>query len=101
MNTKELCKEVRHKVVEKQRSGEGYQKISKSLVILPESPYSIILFTPCTPPHPSPFHRSPRVSVPHCSVLPSPANLVSYSLCYIMFCVKSYMSLDKVQVTFL
>ena len=31
--TKELYKEVRHKVVEKHRSGEGYKKISKSLII--------------------------------------------------------------------
>ena len=33
MKTKELSKEVRHKVVEKYRSGEGYKKISKSLII--------------------------------------------------------------------
>jgi len=33
MKTKELSKEVRHKVVEKHRSGEGYKKISKSLII--------------------------------------------------------------------
>ena len=33
MKLKELSKEVRHKVVEKHRSGEGYKKISKSLII--------------------------------------------------------------------
>ena len=33
MKTKELSKEVRHKVVEKHSSGEGYKKISKSLII--------------------------------------------------------------------
>ena len=33
MKTKELSKKVRHKVVEKHRSGEGYNKISKSLII--------------------------------------------------------------------
>ena len=29
-------------------------------------PVVSILFTPCTPPHPSPFHRCPHVSVPQC-----------------------------------
>ena len=33
MKTKELSKEVRHKVVEKHHSGEGYKKISASLII--------------------------------------------------------------------
>uniref|UniRef100_A0A8C4N701 Transposase n=1 Tax=Eptatretus burgeri TaxID=7764 RepID=A0A8C4N701_EPTBU len=33
MKTKELSKEVRHKVMEKHRSGEVYKKISKSLII--------------------------------------------------------------------
>ena len=33
VKTKELSKEVRHKVVEKHRSGEGYDKISKTLII--------------------------------------------------------------------
>ena len=33
MKTKELSKEVRHKVVEKHCSGEGHKKIPKSLVI--------------------------------------------------------------------
>ena len=33
MKTKELSKEVRHKVVEKHHSGEGYKKISKLLII--------------------------------------------------------------------
>ena len=33
MKTKELSKEVRHEVVEKDHSGEGYKKISKSLII--------------------------------------------------------------------
>ena len=33
MKTKELSKKVRHKVVEKHRSGEGYKKISKSFII--------------------------------------------------------------------
>ena len=32
IKTKELSKEVRHKVVEKHHSGEGYKKISKSLI---------------------------------------------------------------------
>jgi len=40
-----------------------------------------ILFTLCTLPHPSTFHRSPHVSVPHCFVLPSPTLLVSCSPC--------------------
>ena len=38
MKTKELSKEVRHKVVEKHRSGEGYKKISKSIII----PFSMV-----------------------------------------------------------
>jgi len=46
-------------------------------VFLPECPCSILLFSPCTLPHPSPLHRSPIVSVPHYFVLPSPAPLVS------------------------
>ena len=33
MKIEELSKEVRHKVAEKHRSGEGYKKISKSLII--------------------------------------------------------------------
>ena len=33
MKTKELSKEVRHEVVENHHSGEGYKKISKSLII--------------------------------------------------------------------
>ena len=33
MKIKELSKEVGHQVVEKHRSGEGYNKISKSLII--------------------------------------------------------------------
>ena len=40
-------------------------------------PIVSILFLPCTPPHPFPFHRSPNVSVPHCFVLPSPSPLLS------------------------
>ena len=42
MKTKELSKEVRHKVVEKHRSGEGYKKISKSLIIPLSTVKSII-----------------------------------------------------------
>ena len=33
MKTKELSKEVRHKVAQKHSSGEGYMEISKSLII--------------------------------------------------------------------
>ena len=33
LKTNELSKEVRHKVVEKHHSGEGYKNISKSLII--------------------------------------------------------------------
>ena len=54
-----------------------------------------ILYTPCSPPHPSPFHRSPNVSVPHCFVLPTPAPLVSCPPCCAL-CVGSHTSLDKV-----
>jgi len=57
-----------------------------------------ILYTPCSPPHPSPFHRSPNVSVPHCFVLPSPAPLVSCPLCCVL-CVRSHMSLDNLYNT--
>ena len=42
MKTKELSKEVRHKVVEKHCSGEGYKKISKSRVIPLSTVKSII-----------------------------------------------------------
>ena len=42
MKTKELSKEVRHKGVEKHRSGEGYKKISKSLIIPLNTVKSII-----------------------------------------------------------
>ena len=38
-----------------------------------------ILFTPCTPLLPSPFHRSHNVSVPHCFVLPSLLPLLSHA----------------------
>ena len=41
MKTKELSKEVRHKVVEKHRSGEGY-KISKLLIVPLNTVKSII-----------------------------------------------------------
>ena len=58
-------------------------------------PLVSILFTLCTPLHPSPFHRSPHVSVPLCFVLPSPTPLVSCSLCYTL-CVSSYTSLHIV-----
>ena len=54
-----------------------------------------ILYTPCSPPHPSPFHRSPNVCVPHCFVLPSPAPLVSCPPCCAL-CVSSQTSLDNV-----
>ena len=47
---------------------------------LPESPCSVHLVFPVFPPHPSPFHRSPNVSVPHGFVLPTPAPLVSCPL---------------------
>ena len=40
--TKELSKDVRHKVVEKHHSGEGYKKISKSLIIHLSTVQSII-----------------------------------------------------------
>ena len=61
MKTKELSKEVRHKVVEKHCSGEGYKRISKSLIILLNKVKSIIkkwktCHTTQTPPrsgHPS------------------------------------------------
>ena len=43
---------------------------------LPQSPEVSLLFTPCTLPLPSPFHRSPNVPVPDCFVLPSSAPLV-------------------------
>ena len=33
MNTKELSKDLRHKVVERHRSGDGYKNISKNLNI--------------------------------------------------------------------
>ena len=39
-------------------------------------PVVSILYTPCSPPHLSPFHRFPNVSVTHCFVLPSPTLLV-------------------------
>ena len=42
MKTKEFSKEVRHKVVEKHRSGEGDKKISKSLIIPLSTVKSII-----------------------------------------------------------
>ena len=42
MKTKKISKEVRHKVVEKHRSGEGYQKISNSLIIPLSTMKSII-----------------------------------------------------------
>ena len=42
MKTKELTKEVRHKVVEKHRSGEGCKKILKSLSIPLSTVKSII-----------------------------------------------------------
>ena len=42
MKTKELSKEVRHKVVEKHCSGEGYKEISKSLIIFLSTVKSII-----------------------------------------------------------
>ena len=45
-----------------------------------------ILYSPCSPPQTSPFHRSPNVSVLHCFVLPSPAPPVSCPPCY-TFCV--------------
>ena len=54
-----------------------------------------ILYTPCSSPHPSPFHRSPNVSVPHCFVLPTPAPLVSCPPCCSL-CVCAHTSLDKV-----
>ena len=42
LKTKELSKEVRHKMVEKHRSGEGYKKISKLLIIPLSTVKSII-----------------------------------------------------------
>ncbi|MBN3280925.1 TCB1 transposase, partial [Polyodon spathula] len=42
MKTKELSKQVRDKVIEKHRSGEGYKNISKSLNISVSTVYSII-----------------------------------------------------------
>ena len=40
-----------------------------------------VLDTPCSPPPPSPFHRSPHVSVPHCFVLPTTTPPVSCPPC--------------------
>ena len=42
MKIEELSKEVRHKVMEKHCSGEGYKKISKSLIISLSTVKSII-----------------------------------------------------------
>ena len=42
MKNKNLSNEVRHQVVEKNRSGEGYKKISKSLIIPLSTVKSII-----------------------------------------------------------
>ena len=50
-------------------------------------PVGTIFFTPCTPPHPSPFHRYHIVFVPHSFVLSSPAPLVSCLV--IWFCVSA------------
>ena len=68
---------------------------SNSLLSFLKVPVMSILFTPCSPPHPSPFHRSPNVSVPHCFVLPSSAPLVSCPPCCAL-CVCSHSSLNIV-----
>ena len=71
---------------------------------LPESPCRVRTWKslccpsclPCTPPHPSPFHRSPHVSVPPCFFpsLSHPSRLL-LPLLYVM-CVSSHPSLDSV-----
>ena len=68
---------------------------SNSLLSFLKVPVMSILYSPCSPPHPSPFHRSPNFSVPHCFVLPTPAPLVSCPHCCAL-CVSSHTSLDKV-----
>ena len=68
---------------------------SNSLLSFLKVPVMSILYSPCFPPHPSPFHRSPDVSVPHCFVLPSPAPIVSFPPCC-AWCVYSHTILDNV-----
>ena len=68
---------------------------SNSLISFLKVPVMSIFNSPCSLPHPSPFHRSPNVSVPHCFVLPSLAPLVSCPPCC-AFCVGSRTGLDNV-----
>ena len=68
---------------------------SNSLLSFRKVPLMSILYSPCSLPHPSHFHRSPNVSVPHCFVFPTPAPLVSCPPCCAL-CVSSHTSLDKV-----
>jgi len=68
---------------------------SNSLLSFLKVPVISILYSPFSPLHPSPFHRSPNVFVPHCFVLPTPTPLVSCPTCCAL-CVNSHTSLDKV-----
>ena len=67
---------------------------SNSLLSFLKVPVMSILYTPYSPPHHAPFHRSPNVSVPHCFVFPSPTPLVSFPSCCVL-CVSSHTSLDN------